>query len=162
MNQPYAYICPLLTHPPTSKSSQSTELSSLSYTAAAHWLSLLHMLVYTEVKVKMLSPVPLVVTPWTVAHQAPLSMEFSRQECWSGLSFPSQRGLSNPGMEPGSLALQADSLPSEPPGKLICIKCTVYPGSLIWGLDFDIKLWQFINFRDWLAGWLRGDILILC
>ena len=119
MNQPYAYICPLLTHPPTSKSSQSTELSSLSYTAAAHWLSLLHLLVYTEVKVKMLSHVQLFVTPWTVAHQAPLSMEFSRQECWSGLSFPSQRGLSNPGMEPGSLALQADSLPSEPSGKPI-------------------------------------------
>ena len=119
MDQPYAYLCPLLTHPRTSKSSQSTELSSLSYTAAAHRLSLLHMLVYTKVKVKMLSPVPLVVTPWTVAHQAPLSMEFSRQECWSGLSFPSQRGLSNPGMEPGSLALQADSLPSEPSGKPI-------------------------------------------
>ena len=56
------------------------------------------------------------VTPWTIAHQAPLSMEFSRQEYWSGLPFPSQRDLPDPGIEPGSPALQADSLPSEPLG----------------------------------------------
>ena len=42
-------------------------------------------------------------------------MEFSRQEYWSGLSFPSPRDLPNPGIEPGSPALQADALPSEPP-----------------------------------------------
>ena len=54
--------------------------------------------------------------PWTVACQAPLSMEFSRQEYWSGLPFPSPGDLPNPGIEPGSPALQADSLPSEPPG----------------------------------------------
>ena len=53
-------------------------------------------------------------TPWTVAHQAPLSLGFSRQEYWSELLFPSPGDLSNPGMEPGSPALQADSLPSEP------------------------------------------------
>ena len=46
-----------------------------------------------------------------------LSMEFSRQEYWSGLPFPSPADLPNPGMEPWSPALQADSLPSEPPGK---------------------------------------------
>ena len=57
------------------------------------------------------------VTPGTVARQAPLSMEFSRQEYWSGLAIPFPRGLPNPGIEPGSPALQADSLPSEPPGK---------------------------------------------
>ena len=57
------------------------------------------------------------VTPWTVAYQAPLSMEFSRQERWSGLPFPSPENLPNPGTEPGSLTLQADSLPSEPLGK---------------------------------------------
>ena len=57
--------------------------------------------------------------PWTVAHQAPLSMEFSRQEYWSGLPFPSPGDLPDPGIEPGSLALQADSLLSEPPGKPI-------------------------------------------
>ena len=57
------------------------------------------------------------VTPGTVARQAPLSTEFSRQEYWSGLAIPFPRGLPNPGIEPGSPALQADCLPSEPPGK---------------------------------------------
>ena len=64
-------------------------------------------------------------TPWTVAHQTPPSMEFSRQEYWSGLPFPSPGDLPNPGMGPGSPALQVDSLPeseivssdSEPPEK---------------------------------------------
>ena len=50
--------------------------------------------------------------PWTVTHQAPLSMEFPRQEYWSGLPFPSPRDLPNPGTEPAfCLYLQADSLP---------------------------------------------------
>ena len=57
------------------------------------------------------------MTPWTVTHHAPLSMEFSRPEYWSGLPFPSPGDLPNPGIEPGSPALQADSLPTEPPGK---------------------------------------------
>ena len=69
------------------------------------------------VKVKLLSCVRLFVTPWTVAYQAPPSMGFSRQECWSGLPFPSPGDLPNPGIEPGSPALQADALLSEPPGK---------------------------------------------
>ena len=67
--------------------------------------------------VKLLSRVRLFVTPWTVAYQAPLSMGFSRQESWNGLPFPSPGDLPNPGIEPGSPTLQADSLPSEPPGK---------------------------------------------
>ena len=50
------------------------------------------------------------VTPWTVVHQAPLSMEFSRQEYWSGLPFPSPGDLPDPGIEPRSSVLQADSL----------------------------------------------------
>ena len=57
------------------------------------------------------------VTPCTVAHQAPMYMGFPRQEYWSELPFPSPGDLSNPGIEPKSPALQADSLPSEPPGK---------------------------------------------
>ena len=57
------------------------------------------------------------MTPWTVAHQAPLSMEFSRQEYWSGLPFPSPEYFPNPGIEPGSPALQTGSLLFEPPGK---------------------------------------------
>ena len=56
-------------------------------------------------------------TPWTVAHQAPLSMELSRLEYWSGLPLPTPGDLPNPGIEPRSPALQADSLPYEPPGK---------------------------------------------
>ena len=68
-------------------------------------------------KVKSLSRVRLFVTPWTVAYQAPLSMGFSRQECWSGLPFPSPGDLPDPGIEPGFPALQADALRSEPPGK---------------------------------------------
>ena len=56
------------------------------------------------------------VTPWTVACQAPPSMGFSRQEYWSGLPFPSPGDLPNPGVEPRSPALQADALTSEPPG----------------------------------------------
>ena len=70
-----------------------------------------------KVKVKSLSRVQLFATPWTVAHQAPLSMEFSRQEYWSGVPFSSPGDLPNPGIEPRSPTLQADALPSEPPGK---------------------------------------------
>ena len=70
---------------------------------------------------KSLSRVQLFVTPWTVAYHAPPSVGFSRQEYWSGLPFPSPGDLPNPGIEPGSPTLQADALPSEPPGKLIYI-----------------------------------------
>jgi len=66
--------------------------------------------------VKSLSRIQLFATPWTVGHQAPLSMEFSRQEYWSGLPFPSPGFLPDSGIEPGSPALQADALPSDPPG----------------------------------------------
>ena len=56
---------------------------------------------------------PTLVAPWTVAHQAPLSMEFPRQEYWRGLPFPSPWDLPNPGIEPQSPVLQADSLLTE-------------------------------------------------
>ena len=65
-----------------------------------------------------LSHIQLFANPWTVACQAFLSTEFFTQESWSGLPIPSA-GDPNPGVEPGSPALQADSLPFEPPGKLI-------------------------------------------
>ena len=64
-----------------------------------------------------LSRVQLFATLWTVAHEAPLSMGFSRQEYWSELPFPSPGDLPYPGIEPESPALQADCLPSELPGK---------------------------------------------
>ena len=68
---------------------------------------------------KPLSGVQLFTTPWTVAHQAHPSMGFSRQEYWSGLPFPSPGDLPDPGIEPGSPALEADALTSEPPGKVV-------------------------------------------
>ena len=71
-----------------------------------------------KAKAKSLSRVQLFATPWTVVHQAPLSMVFFMQEYWDGLPFPSPGDLPDPGMKPGSPALQADALPSEPPWKL--------------------------------------------
>ena len=64
--------------------------------------------------------VRLLATPWTVAHQTPLSMGFPRQEYWSGLPFPSPGDLPDPGIKPRSPELQTDFLPSEPPGKPWC------------------------------------------
>ena len=64
-----------------------------------------------------LSHVLLLTTTWTVAHQAPLSMEFSRQESWSGLQFSSSGDLPHLGIEPGSPTLQAESFLFGPPGK---------------------------------------------
>ena len=60
---------------------------------------------------------PTLCDPWTVAHQAPPSMGFSRQEYWSGLPFPFPGDLPNPGIKPRSPTLQADTLTSAPPGK---------------------------------------------
>ena len=70
-----------------------------------------------EKLMKLLGHVWLFVTPWTVAYQAPWTMGFTRQEYWSGLPWPSPGDLPDPGIEPGSSALQPDTLPSEPPGK---------------------------------------------
>ena len=77
------------------------------------------------------------MTPWMVAHQAPLFMEFSRQEDWSRLPCPSPADLPDPGIKSGSPALQAVSLPSEPPGKPISkvlsshvpLEPTIFPSS---------------------------------
>ena len=80
---------------------------------------------------QLLSRVRLFVTPWTVAHKAPPSMGFSRQEYWSGLPFPSPGDLPDPGIEPRSLALQADGLPSE------------HQGSLSMGFTFLLLLFIF-------------------
>ena len=67
----------------------------------------------------LLSCARLFATLWTVAYKAPLSMEFSRQEYWSGLPFPSPGDLPDPGIEPRSPTLWADALPSEPQGSHI-------------------------------------------
>ena len=83
-----------------------------------------------KVKVKSLSRVRLFATPWTVAYQAPLSMGFSRQECWSGLPLPSPEDLPNPGIKPWSPTLQEDALTSELPGlELGAIPVILNPGT---------------------------------
>ena len=79
--------------------------------------SQVYALMKWRIKYYSLSHVWLFVTPWTVAHQAPLSMGFSRQEYWSGLPFPSPGYLPNPGIKPRFPALQANSLLSELSGK---------------------------------------------
>ena len=66
-----------------------------------------------------LSCVWLFVTPWTVAHQVPLSMEFPRQEYWSGLLFLPLGDLLDPGIKPMSPALAGEFLTTESPGKLL-------------------------------------------
>ena len=71
----------------------------------------------SKYEVKSLIHIRLFATRWTVAYQASLSMGFSRQEYWSGLPFPSAGDLPDSGIEPRSPSLQADALPSEPPGK---------------------------------------------
>ena len=81
-----------------------------------HGILQARILQWVKVKVKSPSCVWLIVTPWTVACQAPLSLGFSRQEYWSGLPCASPGHLLDSGIEAGSLTLQADSLPSEPPG----------------------------------------------
>ena len=97
---------------------------------------------FPPVPVKLLSRVWLFAIPWTVAYQAPPSMEFSRQEYWSGLPFPSPGDLPNPGLEPRSPALQADALPSELPGKPPSLPLVTYfpaawvrPLQLVWTVD---------------------------
>ena len=69
-----------------------------------------------KVKVLVAQSCPAPCDSMDCSHQVPPSMEFLRQEYWSGLPFPSPGDLLNPGIEPGSPVLQADTLPSEPPG----------------------------------------------
>ena len=78
-------------------------------------------------------------TPLTGACQAPLSMRFSRQEYWSGLPFPSPGDLPDPGLEPGSPALQADSLSTELSRKLLTAKVlSVFITSLLYSYQMVI------------------------
>ena len=79
---------------------------------------------------KSLSCVQLLVTPWTVAYQAPPSIGFSRQEFWGGLPFPSPEDLPNPGIEPRSPTLEADALLSEPPGKVFISLEQCFPAEI--------------------------------
>jgi len=115
------------------------------------------------------------MTSWTVAHQSLLSMELSRQLYWSGLPFPSSGDLHNPGIQPGSPAFQAVSLPSEPAVKPILIRvvyikykascmmlgsgnCLVFIGRTDAGAEAPI-LWP-PDVKNWLTGkiLMRGKI----
>ena len=83
-------------------------------------ITMLILLIRVCVCAQLLSHVRLFVTPWTVVHQAPLSMMFSSQEYWNGLPSATPRGLSNPGSEPMSpacLLLAGRFFATEPPGK---------------------------------------------
>ena len=85
--------------------------------------------------VQLLSYVRLFVTPWTVAHQVPLSVGFPRQEYWSKLSFPSPEDLPDPGIKPMSLvspALADKFFTSEPPGRPFYVLGTSQISSLAW------------------------------
>ena len=73
------------------------------------------MCVCVHARARLVTQLCLIVTSWIVACCTSLSLEFSRQEYWRGLPFPSPGGIPNAGIEPGSLVLQADSLLSEPP-----------------------------------------------
>ena len=89
-------------------------------------------------------------TPWAVAYQAPLSMGFSRQAYWSGLPFPSPGDLPDPGIKLGSPTLQADSLPSESPGKpiyvCICIKYVCLSVCMAFWNIFHVATIQFSKY----------------
>ena len=99
-------------------------------------------------KEKSLSHVRLFATP----YQAPPSMGFSRQEYWSGLPFPSPGDLPDPGIEPGSPALEADTLTSEPPGKPTTLPLFSVPTQLC-----------FFPQGPWLVGSiLHSYLFIMC
>ena len=105
-------------------SSQPRNWTKVSYIAGRFftiWVTILLLniskLCIYDSECYSLNRVQLFATPWTVARQANLSMEFSRRENWSGWPFPSPGDPPDPGIEPGSPELQADSLPSEPPGE---------------------------------------------
>ena len=108
-------------------------------------------------KVKSLSHVWLFATPWTVAYQAPQSMDCSKQEYWTGLPLPglplpSPGDLPDPGIEPGSSALQADALPSEPPGKPLLILSPLITPSVI----FSFHLFKVRNQDTCGALWRKN------
>ena len=102
---------------------------------------------WKKVKVKLLSHVWLFATLWTVAHQAPRSVGFSRHEYGSGLPFPSPGNLPDPGIEPRSPVLQADALTSKPPGKP---RVTIRIGKeeIQFSPSWQLSLWLTSEFWD--------------
>ena len=108
---------------------------------------------------KLFSCVQLFVTSWTIACQAPLSMEFSRQEYWSGLPFPSPGDLSNPGIESVSPVLQVDSLTTKPPGKprpKIMWSLRTWPSTgMVARAPSLQELWWLAGYCPKFWGWLQ-------
>ena len=109
--------------------------------------------VYHESESEVAQSCPTLCNPMDCSLQAPPSMEFSRQEYWSGLPFPSPGDLPNLGIEPGSPTLQADALPSEPPGKI--------PGFIIYGFYY-VEVGYFYAFflegfyHKWMLDFVKG------
>ena len=95
--------------------------------------------VWSSVKVLVTQSCPIRCNPIDCTCQAPLAMEFSRQEYWSGYPFLSPGDLTYPGVEPASPALQMDSLPSESPGKWPFVRFTEWPLSV---LKLIFKYWK--------------------
>ena len=112
------------------------------------------------ISVMSLSCVRLFVTPWTAAHQALLSMGFSRQEYWSGLLCPPPGDLPNPGIEPWSPALQADALPWEPSGNRLT-NSTIHFLEQVW-IPIDIYVNIYCgSYRNFVANVFVTHTLIL-
>ena len=112
-------------------------------------------------KVKSLSHVRLFATPWTVAYQASPSMGFSRQEYWSELPFPSPGDLPDLGIEPGSPALYADALTSEP--QLIKIHHFADKGLYSQSYGFSsshIQMWELDHKKGWVLNWCFQTVVL--
>ena len=109
-----------------------------------------------------LSRVWLFATPWTLVHQAPLSMRFPRQEYWNGLPFSSPGDLPDPGMEPGSPSLQADSLPSETPNwpMRVNVSLSFTSHANKWanrGRSWFIAVWSEAPMTTWTCDWVQSS-----
>ena len=112
----------------------------------------------------VLSCVWLFATPWTVAHQAPLSMEFSRQEYWSGLPFPSPGDCPDPEIKtesPVSPTLASGFFTTAPPEKRVCVYIYLQ-AALVFTLNLFTMVSSFPSSYIWLIFWLVGFIVKSC
>ena len=127
---------------------QDILLSMVPHSVYIHVYTYIYIYIYKG-EWKSLSHGWLFETPWAVAHQAPLSMEFSRQEYRSGWLFPSPGDLPNPGIEPRPPTLQVDSLPSESPGNPLYMATSYIFFSSNFSSCFLLEV--FFRFLSWLS-----------